>query len=53
MTEQMGPCGPTSVALHAFIVIVNALQAIGIAYIVQRAARKNREDANGKRHSRH
>jgi len=49
MMESAGPCTPQSVFLHAFIVVINAVQAVGIAYLAQRAVRKNREDrtANG------
>jgi hypothetical protein len=49
MTETNGPCFLQSVFLHAFIVVINAVQAVGIAYLAQRAVRKNREDrtANG------
>lgn len=45
-----GPCGPTQTWLHVFIVLVNAIQAMGIAYIAHRAARKNREERNGSGH---
>lgn len=51
MMDQLGPCGPSSQWLHAFIVVINAFQAIGVAYVVQRAARKNREERRTNGHS--
>jgi len=42
-----GPCISPRGWFEAFVVIMNAFQAIGVAYVVQRAARKNREDRNG------
>jgi len=44
---QMPPCQPTTAAMHVFIVIMNVVQTIVLAYIAQRAVRKNREDRNG------
>jgi len=49
----MNGCGPTpemSSLLHAFLIVMNVIQAIGIAYVTQRAVRKNREDKNGNGH---
>lgn len=48
--SELGPCGQSSQWVSVFVVVVNALQALGIAFIAARAARKNREDKNG--HSR-
>ena len=48
MIEQCGPTPHESEWLKAFLIVVNALQAIGVAYVVQRAYRKNAEDRNGR-----
>jgi len=47
---EMGPCQPPSMAMHAFIVVMNVVQTVALAFVAQRAARKNREDkaSNGK-----
>ena len=50
MIEQCGPSTADPTWLKAFLIIMNAFQAIGVAYVVQRAARKNREERNGKEH---
>lgn len=48
---EAGPCGPQSNALHVFLILMNTFQAVAIAYIAQRARRKNREEGNGTGHS--
>lgn len=45
--SEVGPCMQMSVGLHVFIVFMNVVQSVAIAYLAQRAARKNREDKNG------
>lgn len=47
MMEMGGPCGPYANLIHVAIVVIQSIQAVGVAYMVQRAARKNREDRNG------
>jgi hypothetical protein len=42
-----GPCSQDGSFMRIFILVANVLQAIGVAYVAQRAARKNREDKNG------
>jgi hypothetical protein len=44
MMDQTMPCQTTTVGMHAFIIIMNVVQTIALAYIAQRAVRKNRED---------
>lgn len=44
---EMQPCMPQSIGLHAFLAVMQVLQAVALAYIAQRAVRKNREDRNG------
>jgi len=50
---QHGPCDMSTQWLHAFISVVTAVQAIGVAYLTHRAIRKNREDRDGNGHRRH
>lgn len=50
MNLQAGPCGMQSEWLHAFIIVINAFQAVSVAYLAQRAVRKNREDRDGNGH---
>lgn len=47
MIEQIGPCGPTSEALHVFIILSNAFQAIVIAWLANR--RRKADDREQKR----
>jgi hypothetical protein len=49
MIDHIGPCAPTSQAMHAFIVVMNVMQSVLLALVAQRAVRKNRDDrrANG------
>lgn len=47
---QMSPCQPTTAGMHAFIIFMNVLQTIALAYVAQRAVRKNKEEKNGNGH---
>lgn len=47
---QLQPCQPTSMAMHAFIVMMNVIQTVALAYVAQRALRKNKEERNGNGH---
>lgn len=39
--QDIGPCGPSSQLLHAFIILVNAFQAVLIAWLANRARSKD------------
>lgn len=49
---QMAPCMPMSPELHVILMVLSVVQTIALAYIGQRALRKNREDRKNGR-SRH
>lgn len=46
---EMAPCVTTSTGLHVFIVTMNVLQSVAIAWLAQRAARR---DSRERRRSR-
>jgi len=53
--EQIGPCGPQNNVGHVFIVVINAFQAILIAWLANRRRladdrelRRNGHGSNGK-----
>lgn len=48
---EFQPCQPTTMGMHAFIIVMNMVQTITLAYIAQRAVRKNREDKSSNGHS--
>lgn len=48
---EMAPCQPTSMAMHAFMIVMNMVQTVVLAYIAQRAVRKNREDRSSNGHN--
>jgi hypothetical protein len=41
---QLSPCEHTSEGMRVFIIVMNVVQTLVLAYIAQRAVRKNRED---------
>jgi hypothetical protein len=49
---EMAPCQPTSSAMFAFNVVMNVIQTVALAYVAQRAVRKNREEAGSNGQSR-
>lgn len=50
MMDQLVQCQQTSPLVHMFIITMNVVQTLALAYIAQRAVRKNREDKNGNGH---
>ena len=48
MMDLSGPCQPTPSWVYALNVSLNTFQMIVLAYLAQRAARKNREELEAK-----
>ncbi len=48
---ELGPCGPTSGALHVFIIIVNAFQAVVIAWLANRRRKADEREHRRNGHS--
>ena len=42
---DVGPCTQQSIGLHAFIVLINMVQAVALAYLAQRAVRKDNAES--------
>lgn len=41
---EVGPCAETSTMLRMFNAVLNVVQTVLVAYIAQRAVRKNRDE---------
>jgi hypothetical protein len=50
MMFDVGPCNEQSEWLRAFNAVLNVVQTVLVAYIANRAIRKNREEQNKRQH---
>jgi ABC-type Fe3+ transport system permease subunit len=45
--DQMVQCMPGTLYLHGFIAVLSTFQAIALAWLAQRARRRDRDERNG------